>query len=308
MDIKKYAGKIRFSDASIHIQANTDHIPRGYSEQRTEFEKSFKHDVFKRVVQQLNRLGWTCKIPEEYIKQYGMSFARSYRECQKGDLYGKLEFHTYSISFEMWQDVNVPHEQRNDGKGQYLHDKEKYMPYLLLLEMKRTRNRLAAYFGNVCSFTFDDAWMHSQKKIGPGGPTALEKIQQDYKDCWHYKPELGHRGGIEYECNSMSAEKQRLQHGMPVWFYDWKGRLNKGTAYYNINNMWWVVSGKYGRRNIYCGELYINLPGDPHIKSNAQLREKGLKQKLADAVNAQNFEQAIVLRDQINQDKLEKVA
>lgn len=308
MELKEYMGNIRFSDASINIQANTDHIPRGYSKQGEEFKKNFKQDVFKRVIQQLNRLGWTCKIPKEYIEQYGVSFARSYRECQKGDLYGELEFHAYHISFQMWQDVNVPREKRSDGKGQYLFDKEKYMPYLLLLEMKRTRNRLAAYLGNVCNFTLDSCWNYHWEHIGPCGITALEKIQYDYKSCWHYKPELGYRGGSEYEYNSMSAEKQRLQHGMPVWFYDWKGRLNKGTAYYNINNMWWVISGKYGIRNICCCELYINLPINSRNKNNGSLREKTLKQKLTDAVNAQNFEHAIVLRDLINQDKLEKVA
>jgi len=89
---------------------------------------------------------------------------------------------------------------------------------------------------------------------------------------------------------------------MPVWFYDWKGRLNKGTAYYNINNMWWVITGKYGYRNMGCHDLYIDLPRDPRIKKNAHLRARVLNKELDTAVSTQNFERAIILRDLTKQE------
>lgn len=301
MDLKQYTGSIRFGDASINISAEAN-LGRGYNPEREAWEREFKRNVFKRVIQQLNRLGWTCVIPDEYIKNYGIDFARSYRECRKGDVHGKLEITHVHIKFQMWQNVNVPKSEREDGKGEYLYDKEKYAPYMILLEMKRTRNRLRTYLESVCSFKFEPP-KPSQVGIGPEKLTAYENIKADWEECWHYKPELGRRGGEEYSFNAKSAEGKALQHGMPVWFYDYRGRLNKGTAYYHINNMWWVVSGKYGRRNIGCHDLYIDLPGDPRVKHNAKQRSRALKNKLDEAIKAENFERAIIFRDLIRKEE-----
>jgi hypothetical protein len=295
MDLKQYTGSIRFGDASIHINAEAN-LGRGYNPEREAWEVKYKRDVFKRIVQQLNRLGWTCAIPEEYIKNYQMSFARNYRECRKGDVHGKLEIIGQQIKFEMWQNVNVPKSEREDGRGQFLYNKEKYAPYPLLLEMKRTRNRIRKYLENVCSFKFEPK-KPSQMEVGPNQLTAYEFIKARWEDCWHYKPELGRRDGEEYEWNSKSADNGSLHHDMPVWFYDRKGRLNKGTAYYNINNMWWVISGKYGCRNLCCRDLYIDLPNDPRVKNNADKRARAINNELGQAISAENYERAIVLRD-----------
>lgn len=305
MDLKSYAGDIRFSDASITMRLDTGNLKPGYSEERNALEKQFRKDVFRRVIQQMNRLGWSLTIPEDMTKNYGPSFAREYRNCVKGDLLGELCFSGHRIELRMWQNVNVPPEKRSDGNGKYLFDKEMHMPYLLLLEMKRTRNRLKHYLENVCSFKFvHGQWCRSTKLIGVRGLTAYEWIQKDYQSCWHYKPELGRRDGDEYAGNSTSAEGELLSHGQPVWFYDPQGRLCRGTAYYNINNMWWVISGLYGLRNIYCGEIYVNQPADPRFKNNGYLRKQRLTNLLQNAVKYEDFEKAIIFRDLMKLDEV----
>ncbi|WP_353174381.1 hypothetical protein [Acinetobacter rudis] len=298
--LKDYKGKIRFSDASICISAEPD-LPRGFSFERNEWEKNYKRDVFSRVIQQLNRLGWVCVIPEEMVERYGAGFARSYRKCQKGDLHGELEITCTHIEFKMWQNINVPQSEREDGNGKYLFNKEKHMPYLLLLEMKRTRNRIKKYVENVCSFTFDEPWVRGRNRPKAGGLTAIEYIEMGYRNSWHFDEKLGHNSGIECTGNSTSADKKQLRHKMPVWFYDQKGRLNKGTAYYNSNNMWWVVTGKYDFRNIYCGALYIDIPNSARFKNNQNQRTAALIKQESEAVANKDYERAIIFRNLLSQ-------
>jgi hypothetical protein len=97
--------------------------------------------------------------------------------------------------------------------------------------------------------------------------------------------------------NRQSADKKLLEHGQRVWFFDWHGRINTGIAYYNINNMWWVVTGKYGVTNEGCSSLYTRCPDNCRIKRNADRRRKRLEEELNKAVEIMSFERAALLRD-----------
>ncbi len=139
-------GRVSFGDASVSVREES--IPSANSvdgfKKRDAWELAFKRQVFARVVQTLNRIGWAVG-PWERAELY-QSISDRHRTCSKGGLQGELSVSGRCIDFKMWQDV-TPSENRNGG--QYDFDKEKRMPYVLRLEMERTRRSIRDYLCNV---------------------------------------------------------------------------------------------------------------------------------------------------------------
>lgn len=288
------AGTVNFGDASISIWEE------GISAARAEggfagvkaWEQKFKREVLKRIVQTLNRLGWTVG-PWDKTEQY-KCIALNHRTCSKGGLKGELDVSGRCIKFEMWQDVTPP---KNSNGGRYDFDKEDRMPYVLRLEMERTRRRIRDYLCNVFTgYTFNDKSSDGRSaKHGFMYLTALEWIAECYRTSWHFK---GDTAAYKIEgYNSKSADGGTVQHGQPVWCFDYHGRIQQGTAYYNINNMWWVALGQYDVTNKASFELYTSCPDNPRVKRNADRRRKRLEGEMAKAIKAMKFERAAQLRD-----------
>ncbi|ENC9762907.1 hypothetical protein ABLG14_002306 [Pseudomonas aeruginosa] len=291
-------GRVSFGDARIYI--TEEGIPRDWNAAKA-WEHDYKKQVFKRVLQTLNRLGWTCTVPAvnpEDRKRYGFGIAdesaRRHRLCHKGDLKGELEISGRCIKFEMFQNVNAP--DRPDHDGRYQSDKEFHMPYLMRLEMERTRRRIRDYLCNVFTdYRFEQKNSGRGSKCGVNGLTALEFVQACYDDSCHFKGDLTKYEISDY--NNKSADKLRVTHGARVWTTDYRGRIITGTAMYNINNMWWVVCGKYAVFNKASSEIWVKNPGELRRKRNELTRRKRLEAELARATKQMNFRRAEVLRD-----------
>jgi hypothetical protein len=279
-------GKVSFGDASLNVWEDPGCRIHG------EWELQYKKDVFLRIVQTLNRLGWACVIPEDKIKAYGIGFARSYRYCTKGDLQADLEVSGRCIKLEMFQNVNAP--DRPDYGGRHQNNKEFHMPYLMRLEMERTRRRIRNYLCAVfAGYEFNTKRLSIYRK--PLAETAMERIQAHYAESCHFKGDLT-RYKIE-DYNRKSADGEMLNHGQRVWFFDYSGIASTGIAYYNINNMWWVITGKYDFTNKASSELFTTPPENIRIKRNEKRRRQKLESELSKAIKAMNFERAAVLRD-----------
>jgi hypothetical protein len=293
-------GRVSFGDASLSVweEGISDARKAGGFKGAEAWELAFKRQVFARIVRTLNRLGWTCVVPEWYVKKYNVRFARNFRDCIKGDLRGELRISGRCIEFEMWQGVNTP--TRPDHGGRYESDKEACAPYLLRLEMERTRRRIRDYLCSVFDgYTFDARHHSIYRK--PMQKTAMERIAENYAKSWHFRGDMAdyleRNGYIElpsYNCTSLDG--QRIHHGQRVWFKDWYGRVCEGVAYYNINNMWWVVTGRYDLRNVSTGDIWVECPPNPRVKRNERHRRKRLEGLLADAVKAMDFDRAKVLK------------
>lgn len=272
-------GSVSFCDASISIWE--EGIPQEWKA-KVAWELAFKRQVFARIVQTLNRIGWTCEVPEDYIKQYSLSFARQYRFCHKGELKGWLELSGRVIRFEMWQGVNTP--TRPDHGGRYESNKEGCMPYLLRLEMERTRRRIRDYLCNVFSgYVFEPK--NRSYDFKPLLVTAIDRIKGK-SDRWMSEPDCYH---------SKSADGHQLQNGMRVYFYDYHGRMGTGIAYCD-GGMWDLVTGKWDWARKCNSELYVRCPGDPRIKKNDRLRRQRLEDLMGKAIKAMDFKRAEVLK------------
>lgn len=283
------AGRVVFHDADLHVWE--EGIPREWNAARA-WERQFKRDVFARIVQTLNRLGWTCVVPPEMVKRYGRGFAQDYRYCRKGDLQGELSLSGRCIAFEMWQDVQ---NGSNPNGGKYDFDKESRMTYLQRLEMERTRRRIRDYLCNL--FTGYEFEPPRHPEVGVMGMTAEEYAAHSRRTSGHYVPELGRARIYPRSRNDVASDGGTIEHGAKVWAIDRKGRIVTGTAYYSLNNNWHIVTGKYGLLYAHTGEILTRQPENLRIKRNMRERRKRLEGELAKAVEQMNYERAATLRD-----------
>lgn len=291
-------GRVYFTDADIHVwEEGTPQVGRsvGLDDQ---WEREFKHDVFSRIVQTLRRLGWEVTLPatsEHDLKDYGGRIARwaaeRHRHCRKGDLFGELQIGGRHIEFKMWQSTNTP--TRPDHGGKHEPDKESVMPYVLHLEMERTRRRIRDYLCNVFTgYRFD----RPKPKLGLPGLTATDYAAHVRRSSGHYRPELD-RAEFHMPCNCRGADGGIIEHGAKVWTLDHKGRVITGTAYYSLNDSWDIVTGRYGLERCEASRIFTSVPEKLRVKRNGRLRRLRLEKELGCAVKAMQFERAAVLRD-----------
>jgi hypothetical protein len=291
-------GSVCFGDASLSIWEEGLAPARnaGGFKAADEWEKAFKRQVFLRIVQTLNRLGWTCKVPPKEEKQNSASFALRFRDCSKGDLKGELSVMGRSIDFKMWQGINTP--TRPDHGGRYESNLEGCMPYVLRLEMERTRRRIRDYLCNVFTgYTFDPK-SRSIYRNNPTAKTAMEMLSEMYAESSHFR-------GVDWEgwkakgymdCNRKAVDGVLLEHGQRAWFKDSKGRIRTGIAYYCSNSSWRFVTGRYGFEYTHTGDIWGKCPDALRLKRNGRLRRTRLEQELKAAVKRMDFKRAEVLK------------
>lgn len=293
------AGTVNFGDAYISLYEEGISAARaagGYQGEK-QWVRQFKRDVFARIVQMLNRLGWECKQPtikESDVKNYGGTVARwaseSHRNCRKGDLFGELNISGRCIKFEMWQDV-TPSENRNGGR--YDFEKEARMPYVLRLEMERTRRRIRDYLCNV--FTGYEFAL-PKPTLGINGVTAIEYAAHARRESGHYVPALD-RARISNNGQDKSADGYQLENGTPVYAITHGGRVVIGIAFYSLNGCWQVVTGRYGLHHVWHNQIFVKSPGNVRVKRNAHERRRRLEVEMARAVKEMKFERAATIRD-----------
>jgi len=288
----KRTGTVSFGDASLSIWEEGMPGKFGLAQ---EWERCFKREVFLRIVQQLNRLGWSCAVPPDKVKSYGRRYAENSRLCSKGDLHAELDLSGRHIELKMWQSINTP--TRPDHGGRYESNKEAIMPYLLRLEMERTRRRIRKYLINIFEGYEPPTKRHDgrSEKRGPGALTAEQWIAATYETSSHFKGDTTAYRISDY--NNKSADGGVIQHGERVWGFDHKGRPFTGIAHYNINNMWWVATGKYDVRNEASFRLYVAPPTELRVKRNDKLRRSCLERELNAAISAMDFRRAEIIRD-----------
>ncbi len=215
-------GTVNFHDASLAVWEEGISAARdaGGWVGAQAWERQFKRDVFARIVQQLGRLGYSVG-PCTHIFT-----GNNARYCRKGDLRADLRISGRHIELNFFQNVNAP--DRPDHGGRYQSDKERHMPYLLRLEMERSRRKIRDYLCGVLSgYTFEP---ERSRKIGPGNGcvTAMEAALERRKRSGHYVEELGrarYSNGAE-----QSADGPMLSIGGKSYSYDSLTRVAQAPA------------------------------------------------------------------------------
>jgi hypothetical protein len=270
-------GTVRIVDADVHVwEDGVD-------------EAALKRAVFDPLIRHLRMLGWSVRRDEHVHKRY-RRLSKWHRYCRRGDLEAKLSLSGRHIGFNMFQ--NIANVENHHG-GEYDFDRIERMPYLLRKRAELTIAQLTSHLQGMHGYGLS-------RPLGlprPGGMTAREWIDAKIRECdWHYKPHLG-RADWHGNYNRESADGALLDHGQEVHFFDSRtGRLVRGRAFYNINNMWWVEYGPWSWTNKACFELFAARPADLRAKCPRRRKDR-LQRDLKSAVEAMRFERAAVFRD-----------
>lgn len=223
------------------------------------------------------------------MKRLGFSFGSDQRVApvlRKRQFYGSLQelecdtgFWPAMIELEFYQNINF----ENPYGGRYDFRRLAKMPYLVRLRFQKTLTKLKSLF--LKYGLRDDSDYHAA--------TAYEEVMRLRKKTeeWHpriYKEQPRYNDGID-------ADGNRLNDGEIRYYYDYHGRLYCGKVYYHINNMWYVVCNDSRFSNMACWELFAWKPG--LARKRCRDPQSRIQSLLNKAVENQNFEKAIILRD-----------
>ncbi|GJD65145.1 hypothetical protein [Methylobacterium frigidaeris] len=251
-------------------------------------DPTFRKEIFLGLLKHLGRSGWTITLDEEVRKCY-RSLSPSHRRARKGNLLASLRISGRVVEVEIWAET---WQKDNSNGHRYDFDKLSRLDYLDRLRVDLTFRRIARWLSSLAAVKVKD------KNCRPSlvAPTALERIAQRYAESCHTNKALG-RPVCDQPCNSRSADGGTVSHGATVWFTDSKGRIGRGVAYYNINNMWWIAVGRDTLRNQASFEIYVSPPSDLRAKRNERERRRRLEAEMSSAVRAHNFRRAETIRN-----------
>jgi len=123
-----------------------------------------------------------------------------------------------------------------------------------------------------------------------------DRVEWDVRDCWHFKGEESidiERKYVE-SYNKQDRDGRILRNGDLRYFRHYDGRLMVGRAYFRLNNQWSVIAGG----NVY-GPASFQMFSDPTGEPRRIAPEGRIKSHLRSAIERQDFERAIFLRDQL---------
>ena len=277
---------INISDGSLNVWLeNTNEV--------------FLKKVMVGICAMLRKSGWNIVVPYEEKgddSRYGKRFNRRWAERFRCGDHSGLEFESYisgrSLEFSFWEDV-IDHSKENQSGGRYIFNKESKMPYLLRIRTHSTRMKILKYLHKHFDVTEGKNSMTFPEKA----ITAFDRVQERIKSSGHYVKELGHASISK--SYSKSADGITIEHGMPVYALDYYGRFIKGTAYYDLNMNWNIVTGKYDYTCISNSSIYVNKPDNLRVKQNSRIRRKKLENAMSNAIKRMDFDKAKSVKAQL---------
>lgn len=250
-------------------------------------DPTFRAEIFGPLIRSMRVRGWT--IGADPAVRYP-SLRPTHRLGKRGDLRAEIRCSGRVVKIKLWSEA-APSENRNGPR--YGFNQRKGAPYLDRLRFDLETRRILAWLRDRAEIT--EKRPPRAGTIAPGAMTAMDFIAEDYRTSWHADKELG-RPVAKYDDNRTSRDGDLIEHGQKVWFTDCKGRICCGTAYYNINNMWWIVSGEWSLSNKGTDEIYTRRPANLRKKLNERARRRRLEAELALAIRSMNFLHAETLR------------
>lgn len=309
-------GSLNFHDTSLDIWEEPDNggehgLPKGY-------EEEFTDKVLTPLRAYLSSRGFTV-VPDPDGKHY-QPIAHWMWVANHGDLKVKLHLGGRKIEIAFYQDV--VHENPYGGR----HDFRKFgrMPYLIRLRFLAEVTALIGYLttthgydmprlagdeGRALPLRIAETARYGRDTLPTKDPLASfndrwdgewdrkrgeHRFKRD-ETGWPTKHEItyGNFGGTD-------AHGVYIEPGAVRYKVDYKGYILRGRCYPNMNSMCIFVYGP-GPQDWTAGssgEFFSNAKGSLR-KVKGYRAAARLKPLLEQAVASQNFERAIVLRDQM---------
>lgn len=268
---------LRLHDTTIGIWQEDPHDP------------TFRTEIYEGVLKLLRRRRWKVAADPRVLKHYP-SLSKDNRLGSRGDLRVEVHLSGRSLSLEFWAE-NYPSDHPNGHR--YDFDKRLKLDFLDRVRVDLETQKITAWLEARATVTLSDA--SRERGLGRGKLTALQYVAADYARSSHKDKALGRPVCIQ-AYNSKSADDGVVEHGATVWFADQKGRLCRGQALYNINSMWWVVTGRFSLENKSSFEIYVRSPADLRRKRNDRARRARLEGQLRAAIRTSDFARAALLK------------
>ncbi|WP_143314259.1 hypothetical protein [Clostridium sp. HBUAS56017] len=218
-------------------------------------DKWAHYPILNRVLNFMKERGFNIGR-DPRIQKYYKCLNKDHWYGRKGDLEFKAKRYPRGWEIEFFQNINY----ENKSGGYYDFNKFKIAPYLIRLmwikETEYIEKFIESIVDNVTCDTKEDYKL------------AEEKVKYHFVDSWHKPQEnmnfnLSDLDGttVEERHNNEDRDKKTIYNGQVKYFRDYKGRLQRGKVYHNINNMWWVILNDTDYTNIADFELF-----DPIVK------------------------------------------
>lgn len=263
--------------------------------------KAPDYETFNRLLRVLESKGFIV-TRDPGIEQYYPSLGRHHRVGSRptpsGDLWFHAETYATGCKVEFYQDVVTV----NQNGGRYDFDRRDKMPYLI-------GRAYEAAMRAACAHLLDRGFADVTQAISPVAD-PLGYFNQRWDSEWdraagRHRFKRGEDGWpIASELNSNQvSDTNPLPAQGSVWYYrDRGGRLARGRVYGGINGMWTVVYGP--RPNDFTHKARFELfqchpAAEPRRVVPAKRGIDRLTRELRAAVETENFERAIVLRDSL---------
>jgi hypothetical protein len=250
-------------------------------------DPTFKTEIFDGVIRLLRSRGWIVTRDPKTHKHY-RSISKYHRLARKGNLRASLEVHGRSIEFECWAET---WQKVNSNGHRFDFDKRQRFDYIDRLRLELEERAVIAWLAGRAEVKVS----RSRPFPSTGAITALAFIEAGYAESWHKDKVLG-RPKCNQDYDRKSADGQLLEHGATVWTTDRKGRIVRGVAYYNLGQMWWVVTGPHVLDNRSSTEIYAQHPADLRRKRNECERHNRLERELARAVSTHDYRRVDLLK------------
>lgn len=252
-------------------------------------DPTFRAEIYLGCLRLFQRRGWRITADPKILKHY-RCLSKDRRLAEKGDLRASIDISGRVVEIEVWAET-WPMDNQNGRRHDF--NKRERMAFLDRVRLDLETSKIIAWLGPRATVTVKARG----RKVGAdvGDLTAMDMIAADYAQSWHADKDLG-RPVCTQAYNAKSADKGVVEHGATVWFADRKGRICRGTAFYNINNMWWVAANQHSLTNLACHELYVQPPQDLRRKRNDRARRDRLEALLARAIRACDFQRADLLK------------
>lgn len=201
----------------------------------------------------------------------------------RGSIRCSIEITGRVVKVEFWS-TTAPQSNRNGRR--YDFDKMLRMSHVDRLRIELEFKRITRWLETLAPVKVS----RSTERTTP----AMQIIEKRYAESCHKDKALG-RPTWSNDDQRKSKDGALLEHGQTAWIADYKGRIIRGRAYYNLNNMWWVIAG--GKLfNEGSRSLYAKQPSDLRTKQNERGRRNRLEKELSIAVGRMDFQRAQLIK------------
>lgn len=237
--------------------------------------------LYKKLKTLLKKLGFSWKQDPYTVKNYP-SLAKTYHYGILKDLEFCSQIHPKVIEFDFFQNINF----ENPYGGKYDFDKVSKMPYVIRLRFQKI---ISCIKDLLKTLEFKDESRYIPENSFDAVMFRRSEIGDYHKSA--YDP------AYQQEYNVTDRDDNRLRDGDIRYFYDNHGILMRGTVYYNLNNMWFVILNHLEYTNVSASSLFSWKPNLP--KRIQPRRYHKLNLLLKESIESENFEKAIIYRDLI---------